>query len=78
MKTKNTKLLKTGSMKPVRGGSTHMSGQNSAGMQTPGQTTAGGAKKSAPFTSAAKAGPSGKVGKQMPSKPSRAGTLVQK
>lgn len=75
---KNSKVIKTGKMAPVRGGSGHMSGKNSAGMQTPGQTTAGGAKKAAPFASAAKAGPSGKVGNQKPSKPSRAGTLVQK
>lgn len=68
---KNSKVIKTGKMAPVRGGSGHMSGKNSAGPQTPGQTAAGGAKKAAPFTSAAKAGGKKMVGftGAKPSKP---------
>jgi hypothetical protein len=38
---KNSKVIKTGKMAPVRGGSGHMSGKNSAGPQTPGKFTAG-------------------------------------
>lgn len=52
---KNSKVIKTGKMAPVRGGSGSMSGKNAAGPQTPCKFT-GGAKKMAPFTSAANAG----------------------
>lgn len=56
-----SKVISSGKMTPVRGGSGHMFGKQSVGTKTPGRTgkadTGGGNK----FT---KGGPTGKVGKQ--------------
>lgn len=55
------KVIKSGTMTPVRGGSGHMFGKQSAGPKTPGIT---GKSQSGSGGKWAKGGGTGKVGKQ--------------
>lgn len=54
------KVIKSGTMTPVRGGSTKMFGKQSVGTKTPGVT----GKSDKSYGKHIKGGPSGQVGKQ--------------
>lgn len=66
-----SKVKSTSSGFNVKGGSTKMSGKNSVGPQTPGQTTSGGQKSNPPV----KGGRNGVMGKQGGAAPAVAGQV---
>ena len=69
-KMAKSKVISSKTMTPVRGGKGHMFGKQHAGPKKPGMTGKANTSDGGKF---AKGGPTGKVGTQKPSRPSRPG-----